>query len=252
MKKSDPIKAVIIDDEENCIEVLAYLLKKNCPDIEIIKTFTSPQDAAKQIPAIPVQLIFLDIDMPGMNGFTLLEKIKTPQLNVVFTTAYNEFAIQAFKVNAVDYLLKPVDVDELLVAVEKAISKIQSSNDNTAIDNLLKQIQQVTTKSKLAVTTDEGLQFVAFDQILYLKAEGGYTELHFENKPRLVSSKNIGEYEFQLEPHGFFRVHNSYIINLNKVEKYVKDDGGYVVMNDGNTISISRRRKDDFLKTLNR
>ena len=252
MKKSETIKAIIIDDEENCIEVIEYLLRKNCAEIEIVKTFTSPQEAAKQIPDLAVQLIFLDIDMPGMNGFTLLEKIKIPQLNVIFTTAYNEFAIQAFKVNAVDYLLKPVDVAELRAAVDKVVSRIQSGNDNTAIDNLLKQIQLATTKSKLAVTTDEGLQFVAFDQIIYLKAEGGYTEIYYENKPRLVSSKNLGEFEVQLQQHGFFRIHNSYIINLNKVDKYVKDDGGYVVMNDGITIYISRRRKDDFLKTLNR
>ena len=243
------IRTVIIDDEKNCIEILEYLLEKNCPGAEIVARFQSPEEALKQLPVIKPDLVFLDIEMPGMNGFKLLEKSGDFSFDVVFTTAYNEFAIKAFKVNAADYLLKPIDGDELKAAFEKV--KQLRNNESDSVKALLEYLQTSQSVSKIALTTDDGLVFIDPDNLMYCKADGAYTHFNLTGGKTYLSSKTLGDYETQLASKGFYRIHNSYLINLKHITRYVRDDGGYVVMSDQSTITVSRRRKEGFIKLFN-
>ena len=244
------MKAIIIDDEKNGIEMLEYLLEKNCNDVEIVATFLNPKQAVKEIPILKPDVIFLDIDMPGMNGFELLQNLTPFNFQVVFTTAYNEYAIDAFKVNAVDYLLKPIETEELKDAVNKVAKMMHNQNDMQPIENILAYIQAAQGINKISIPTDDGVIFSLTESILYFKADGGYTEVYFTNGKKLFTSKLLGDYEDGIATKGFFRIHNSYIINLRHIEKFVKSDGGYVVMQDGTNITVSRRRKDDFMKVM--
>lgn len=246
----EKIKAAIIDDEQNGIEMLEYLLKKFCPHVMVECTFTNPVEAITKLKTNLVDVVFLDIDMPELNGFQFLEKMMPLTFEVIFTTAYNEYAIQAFKSNATDYLLKPIDSAELIQAVNKIIDKTRNKNDNAHFEHLLSMIQAAQSLNKIGIATDEGIQFIQTEELLYFKAEGAYTEVHLLGDKKLLSTKSLGDYEEQLEARGFFRVHNSYVINLKHIVKFVKDDGGYVVLQDGTSITVSRRRKEDFLKIL--
>lgn len=247
--KAQNIRTVIIDDEKNCIEILEYLIDKNCTGAEVVATFQSPDEALKQLPVIKPDLVFMDIEMPGMNGFKLLEKLGDFNFDVVFTTAYNEFAIKAFKVNAVDYLLKPIDATELKTAFEKVIQIRSSESD--VIKSLLEYLQSNQGVNKIGITTDDGMVFIDLDNLLYCKADGPYTHFFLTGGKTYLSSKTLGDYEDQLSSKGFYRIHNSYLINLKHITRYVKDDGGYIVMNDQSTITISRRRKEGFMKLFN-
>jgi len=247
--KEQKIRVVIIDDEKNCIEILEYLIEKNCSGAEIISTFQLPAEALKQLPVIKPDLVFLDIEMPGMNGFKLLEKLGDFNFDVIFTTAYNEFAIKAFKVNAADYLLKPIDSTELKNAFEKV--KHLRSHENESIKALLEYLQTNQNINKIGLTTDDGMVFIDLDNLLYCKADGPYTHFNLVGGKTYLSSKTLGDYEDQLSSKGFYRIHNSYLINLKHITRYVRDDGGYIVMSDQSTITVSRRRKEGFLKLFN-
>jgi two-component system LytT family response regulator len=241
-------KAVIVDDELSGIEVLEYALKRHCPEIEIMQTFSSSVEALDKIPNIAPDVLFVDVEMPQLNGFELVEQLASLNMQVIFTTAYNEFALKAFRVSALDYLLKPVDVDEL----KAAVSKLKSFNktDNQAMEALMDYIKSQKQLNKISISTEKGIHFIDAEEVLYCLSTGPYTVFYLKGGQELVCSKSIGEYEKMLEEKGFYRIHNSSLINVEHLKRFVRTDGGYVEMSDGKTLTVSRRKKDEFLSYL--
>jgi two-component system LytT family response regulator len=190
----------------------------------------------------------VDVEMPQINGFELVERLASLNIQVIFTTAYNEFALKAFRVSALDYLLKPVDVDELKVAVAKL--KSISKSDSQAMDALLDYIKSQKQINKISVSTDKGIHFIETSDVLYCLSTGPYTVFYLTAGQEVVCSKSIGEYEKILSDKGFYRIHNSSLINVNHLKRFVRTDGGYVEMSDGKTLTVSRRKKDEFLSYL--
>ena len=237
------MRAIIIDDEIAAIENLQILLGKFCKEIEVVGTSSSANQAFEIINNENPELVFLDIEMPHVNGFELLSKFKNPSFFVIFTTAYNRYAIQAIKFSALDYLLKPIDIDELILAVSKA--KEKSKLDLNRVNVLLDNIDSKSTK-RLALPNDGGYSVVKVENIIRCEASDNYTTFHIKDKKPILVSRTLKEFENLLSEKQFFRVHQSHLININKVEKYYKNDGAYVVMEDGSTVTISRRKKDEF------
>jgi len=248
------LRAILIDDEKNCLTSLQYDLKTHCPSIEIIDVCQGGKEGLLSINKHKPDLVFLDIDMPHINGFEMLEMI--PQINfaTIFTTAYDKYALQAFKISAVDYLLKPVNQEELVQAVEK-VKKQKSSNDSQKnIDFLIEQMQAIESDSvkKIAFPTFEGIEFVALKDINYCQSDNNYTYVYLLDGTHLLISKTLRHVEEMICDYQFFRVHNSYIVNLDYIKKFVKGDGGYLLMQDGKHISVSRSKKGELIKLFDR
>lgn len=242
------LKAVIVDDELSGIEVLEYAIKRHCPEVVVVKTFSSAVEALQQIPELMPDVMFVDVEMPQLNGFELVENLTSLNIQIIFTTAYNEFALKAFRVSALDYLLKPVDVDELKGAVAKL--KSLSKADHHAMDALLEYIKSQKQISKISVSTEKGIHFIDTPDVLYCLSTGPYTVFYLKDGQEVVCSKSIGEYEKTLADKGFYRIHNSSLINVEHLKRFVRTDGGYVEMSDGKTLTVSRRKKDEFLNYL--
>lgn len=244
------IKAIIVDDEPYCCESLATLLQRYCPQVSLIDVYYNGTSALKAIYEEKPDLLFLDIEMPQMNGFELLEKLKEIPFQLIFTTSYDQYAIKAIRFSALDYLLKPVDREELQRAVQKAAARISVPNRDQ-IDILLQKLNQpAVSVNKIAIPTMEGLQMVPIDSIISCGADSNYTVFQVKNRQKLVVSRTLKEIEEMLEDYPFIRVHHSFLINLNEVDKYVRGDGGYLIMSDGSSIDVSRSRKDFLLKKL--
>ncbi len=243
------IKSVILDDEQHCIETLQWQLKKYAPTVELVNTFESPQQALNYIESYPIDLLFLDIEMPEMNGFDLLQRCSTIDFDVIFTTAYDEFAVKAFKASAIDYLLKPIDKEDLITAVKKAE---EAQNKPILPEQMEIFYQAINTKNplkeRIAVPTQEGLYFVKIREIMYCISESNYTNIHLIDNRRICVSRTLKEIESMLADQGFLRIHNSHLINLSKIEKYMRGDGGYVIMDDQKALSVSRSRKEALLE----
>jgi two-component system LytT family response regulator len=242
------LKAIVVDDESAGIEVLDYALKKYCPDVELIASFTSSMEALDKIPGLSPDVLFVDVEMPQLNGFELVEKLATIHCQVIFTTAYNEFALKAFRVSALDYLLKPIDSDELKAAVEKL--KALNRNENHSVEALLDYIKGQKQISKISISTEKGIHFIDDDEVIYCLSTGPYTVFYLTGGQEVVCSKSLGEYERMLSDRGFYRIHNSSLINVKHLKRFIRTDGGYVEMTDGKTLSVSRRKKDEFLSYL--
>ena len=245
---SGKISAVIVDDEMHGIEFLEYLLTKHFQEITLLKTFTNPLEALEEIPFLDPDVLFIDVEMPQLNGFDLVEKLSHLSMQVIFTTAYNEFALKAFRASALDYLLKPIDVDELKAALQKAIK--YTRQDNGAIQTLLNFIHQNQQIKKISISSEKGIQFIDPEDIVYCKSQGPYTIFYLSNLNQCTSSKNLGEYEVILDNMGFYRIHHSTLINVKHLKQFIRSDGGYVEMSDGSTHTVSRRKKDEFLDYL--
>jgi two-component system, LytTR family, response regulator len=241
---------IIVDDEKHCREVMEHLLLKYCPDVKILANCASGAEAlialAKQTPDI----LFLDIEMPGMNGFELLKKFHITDFEIVFTTAYNEYAIKAIKHSALDYLLKPVDKDELIQSVQKA-RESKTLNASQRVNDLLEMLNTNKKNKRFAVPTLEGLIMVNSETILYCESDSAYCKIFFidSNKP-LVISKTLKEVEEVMKGTDFFRIHNSYFINMKCIQSYIRGEGGEVVLNNGIHLPVSRTKKHDFLNLL--
>jgi len=243
------IKAVIVDDEPHCCQTLATLLKKYCPQVEIEGVYYSAVEALKRLTEEQPQILFLDIEMPQMNGFELLERLPGINFELIFTTSYDQYAIKAFHFSALDYLLKPIDRAELQKAVQKAINR-QEHPLPQQIDILLKKLHQPSAISKVALPTMEGLQMIPVDSIISCASENNYTIFFLKNNKKVIASRLLKEVEEMLTDYSFARVHNSYVVNLNEIEKYVKGEGGYLIMSDGSSVDVSRSRKENLLKKL--
>jgi two-component system LytT family response regulator len=245
------IKAIIVDDEEKSRITLNNLITKHCPSLVISDLCDSVASAVKSIAQETPDLVFLDIEMPFENGFKLLEKIKNPSFGVIFTTAYDQYAIKAIKYSALDYLLKPVDVGDLKNAIGKCIErKKKNVNRSDDYEMLLSALKLKNKSAKIAVPTFDGLQMIGADEIVKCIADESYTHITLTNGSKLVVSRILKEFEDLLSDFNFFRVHNSSLINLTHVKKYFKGDGGYVLMSDGETVEVSRRKKNELLQRL--
>jgi two-component system LytT family response regulator len=243
------INAIIVDDEVKSRETLNNLVTRHCPKVKVLTLCDSVESAVKAIEDTKPHLVFLDIEMPFHSGFNLLERIKNPDFEVIFTTAYDHYAIKAIKFSAMDYLLKPIDVDELKAAVNKLE---EPRND---VGNGLKKFELLLSNvkgksAKIAIPTFDGLQMINADDIIKCIADESYTHIHLTGGKKLLVSKLLKEYEELLDGYNFFRVHNSSLINLKHVVKYIKGDGGYVTMSDNSNVEVSRRKKNELLTRL--
>lgn len=242
---SDKISAVIVDDEENGRHNLKSLLEQFCPEVEVVGMAADAASGVKLIRDVKPRLVFLDIEMPGGTGFDLLNSIRPVDFAVIFTTAYSEYAVKAFKVEAHDYLLKPIDVLELQQAVNRiAQDSPVTRSEAPPADTGDKKVRRIGLASL------EGYEFVDVDKIMYLRSEGNYTHVHLDTKERIVVSRKLGDFEALLDDTEFCRIHASHIINLAHVKRYVRGKGGFVEMSDGVELDVSQRRKKAFLDLI--
>ncbi len=248
MNELPKIRAIIVDDEQIAIDLLQHHLEQECPEVKIIQTFQSSQLAFEQIPLLQPDLLFTDIEMPHLTGLELVAQLNQPRLKVIFVTAYNEFALNAIKLAAADYLLKPVDSQELRTAISKI--SLGRQEENSIMMSLINMLQTQKNFARLAINSDQSIQFIDYEDISYCKSEGPYTEFFLTNRKTILSSKSLGEYESLLNEQGFFRIHHSYLINLYHLDKFVKKDGGYVIMRDGTSLPVARRKKEDFITKI--
>lgn len=246
---------IIIDDELNCVEVLEILLKKNFDDLQIIATFTSSKKALEYLKSNTVDLVFLDIQMPFMTGIDLLANLEHHNFNVIFTTAFDQYAIKAIKLSALDYLLKPIDEEMLNDSINKFRKHKADQTVQQQLANLLqqynipKQVPQTSTNSsKIAVSFQDKILFYDSSEILYCHSNDNYTTLNLKTGEKVIASKTIRYFEDILTPMGFVRPHQSYIINTKYIQQYSKKDGGFLIMTDGASIPVSRNRKEEILQ----
>lgn len=241
--------AIIVDDEKHCRDVLALLLQKHCPTVNLL---ASCADAPSGLDALEMHhpdIVFLDIEMPGMSGFDLLEATRFTNFEVIFTTAYNEYAIKAIRHNALDYILKPIDKDELIQAVSR-VRTVPAPKDTTRVEHFVEYLTRQKMGDRIALPTSDGLQILQSEEIWYCESEGGYTRFYLTNGKVSLISKTLKEVEDVLEAKGFCRVHHSYLINMRYVQKYIRGDGGEVIMANGKNIPVSRNKKQEFLNFL--
>jgi len=242
------MKAVIIDDEKHCSESLVYLIKKYCRhQINECLSFNDPIEGLQYLEKNNTDILFLDIEMPTLSGFNLLKELKEPKPEIVFTTAYDEFGIKAIKVSAIDYLLKPIDRDELTLAIEKAGVRIKEKSQNQ--DIVLEKIFPYQNFGKISIPTSEGFEFLETNDIIYCKSDSNYTEFILKDNKLLVS-RTLKDIETQLKTFHFIRIHHSYLINANHIKKYSRGTGGSVVMSNKDVLPVSRSRKNDLLNTF--
>jgi two-component system, LytTR family, response regulator len=247
------IHALIIDDETDAREALRMTIEKYCPEVSLLGVYDTPQKGLAAIQELQPDLVFLDVQMPHMSGFDLLQQLSPLSFEVIFVTAHDQYAIKAIRFSALDYLLKPVDVDDLMRAVSKVQERLQQKNSTYQYQSVLNNIQYSTRKiEKLAVPTLEGIEFFNTDDIIYCQADGNYTRLFLKDKQSKLISKNLKDFESLLRESGFCRVHHSSLIHMKHVQKYVKGEGGYVILTDNHHVDISRRKKEEFLKLLDR
>lgn len=245
------IRSVIIDDEPHAAQVLQILLDKYCPEVQVEAVCHAPKEAKKIVRDLNPQLVFLDIEMPHMNGFELLQQLAPVNFQVIFTTSYDQYAIRAIRFSAIDYLLKPVDAQELKDAVKRSGELLSAATLPSQLDILLDKLRQpATLNNRIALPTMEGLQMVPVDSILYCTANSNYTLLVLKDKQKLTVSRTLKEIEEMLEEHPFLRVHHSCLVNLHEIQKYIRGEGGNVLMSDGAELAVSRSRKDILLKKL--
>jgi len=247
------IRCILIDDERNALEMMEWLLKTYCPQVEIVDMCMSAQEGIDSINSHKPDVIFLDIEMPRMNGFDMLEQFDKLFFDVVFCTAYDQFAIKAFKYSALNYLLKPVDPDDLKATIDR-IEERKSIPSKEQFQLLLQNINAPikTTPQRIALTTSDGMIFVPTTDIIYCEAESNYTKVVLSTGKKVVVSKVLKDIDEALSGPDFCRVHSSYLINVNRIKKYVRGDGGYLIMDDDTNISISRNRRQEFMELFSK
>jgi len=244
------LQAIIVDDEHHSLKTTELLVQKNCPNVEIIGLAETPEKGIQLIDDLHPDVVFLDIAMPVMNGFEMLQHLTYKSFDVIFTTAYDEYAIKAFKVNAIDYLLKPIDIDEMVEAVNKVVLKQKKDKQYSRIDEVLNSIETPTIKKeKVALPIDGKIQMIPFESIIYCESESNYTFIHFENR-KVILSKTLKEVEKLINHNDFFRVQNSFLVNLNHIKEYVRGEGGELIMSNGDEVRVSRNKKEELLKLL--
>ena len=243
-------KAIILDDEVLCIKALEMEIAKSIPEVEIITTYMDPRKALVEMNGMAVDILFLDIDMPWMNGFEFLTKANSNEFTVIFTTAYNEYAIEAFRANAVDYLLKPVELIPLRESIEKAIVMINATDHNQNIEELIIRLSNMRGNGNLSIPTRSGFEFIPINQILYCKSENNYCHIYVSGEKSRFVSRTLKDIASKLPTDSFIRIHQSYLINIDFVKGYSREDGGQILLTDGTKLPVSKTKKQHVLEAL--
>ncbi|MEP6674292.1 MAG: LytTR family DNA-binding domain-containing protein [Ferruginibacter sp.] len=246
------LKAIIIDDEQHCVDVLnAMLQKKFADEIELAGSASNAVDGRELIALKKPDLVFLDVEMPNETGLDLLMTLEKIDFEVIFTTAHEQYALKAIKLNALDYLLKPFSIDELEEAIKKCKEKKSNSLNTETLRVLIGNLKSPgTDNKKIGLPTGNGIRFVNIRDIIRIESENNYSHFFFSDKTKLIVSKTLKEFEDMLEPYSFYRVHNSHLINLSYVQSFLQKDGDYIILSDGSKIEVSRRRKADLMEVL--
>jgi two-component system, LytTR family, response regulator len=246
------MNTIIIDDEQNNIDNLSVLLGKYCPNVTIVATALNAHHGEEKILAYQPDLVFLDIQMPEKNGFELLKSLKSLSFEVVFVTAYDQYGIQAVKFSAIDYLLKPLSIEDLKTAVQKAAVKSAQKKQNLQLENLIQLLQQKQQKQfhRIALQSTKETRFVEPQKIVRCESSNNYTTFFLSDGERILTSKPIFEYEEMLADYGFVRCHQTHLVNKAFVKSWIKEDGGYLLLEDNARIPISRQKKEELKKLL--
>lgn len=246
-----PLSCAIIDDESSGREILTKLIEQFVPQIGRIQTAYSIESGVKLIKEIQPDIVFLDIEMQDGSGFHLLEKWQERKFEVIFVTAWPQYAIQAVKKEALDYLVKPVNIEELMEAVQKASLKIKAKQQpEKQVEQFVKEMKSLKKQERLALHTINGLEMVKILDIVFCKSEENYTRFHFKNGKTIMVSKTLKHFEENLEQNGFFRIHKSHIVNLDEVQRYMHSNGGEVQMSDSTILEVSRTKKQQLMDLL--
>ncbi|MEP7107497.1 MAG: LytTR family DNA-binding domain-containing protein [Ferruginibacter sp.] len=244
------IRSIIIDDEQHCVKALMKDLQQHCPAVEIADTCYSAKEGIMAIKKHHPDLVFLDVEMPWMNGFEMLEILGEINFSIIFTTAHDEFAAKAFRISAVDYLLKPIDAGDLKSAIQKVEKKLEEGSNLKHITNLLRNIRQPSIEQKIALPQREGYEFIDVSSIIYCQAEGAYTKVFIQEKRPMLISRSLGDVEELLPTELFQRIHHSTIINVTCIAQFLRTDGGYIVMKSGEKLSVSKAKKEMLMARL--
>lgn len=244
------MRVVIIEDELQAVTALKKELTKHCSELVVCGVASKIKEAELLIKTEKPDLVFLDIQLKDGNGFDLLSKIGDYNFKVIFTTAYSQYALEAIKISALDYLLKPIDSEELISAVEKA-KKISFENMQLQLQNFIQNQNANGLKRKIAIPTSKGISLHEMNTILRLQSDGNYTAIYFTNGKKIMVAKILKDFEELLDKLGFIRIHHSHIINLHHLDSYNNKDGGYIILNDKTTLPVSKRKKGSLLKLLN-
>lgn len=242
------LKAIIIDDEQDCVKLLSLQLKMYCPQVQVIATCTSSEEGFNKIIELKPTIVFLDIEMPVMNGFQMLEKIGDIHFSLVFVTAYDQFAVKAFRFCALDYLLKPIDGKDLKASVERAEQQHWPQSQQIS---LLKQQIKGDGKflpDKIALPYQNGVTFAEIKQVMYCESENNYTRIHTEDGKHYMVAKTLRDIQQILEERNFLRIHRQYLINLDHIKKYVRGEGNYVIMSNNQSIPVARNQKEKLIE----
>ncbi len=246
----EKIKAILIDDELNSLQNLEQKLEGFCPDVQVVAVSQRPEEGIVLIRQHQPDVVFLDIEMPRMSGFRMLEALGDYDFDIIFTTAYNHYSIDAIRISAFDYLVKPIGIEELQSAVER-LSKSLNKHTKEKLDILKRSLNDSKNQEdKIAISTSEGIEFIPIKEIIHIESSSNYSRIFLTNNKNLMVTKILKDFEEMLVPYNFYRVHNSHLINLNFIQKYIRSQGGQVQLQDGSVIDISRRKKDEFLKMI--
>jgi two-component system, LytTR family, response regulator len=247
------LRVMIIEDEKHSRETLRNLLTEFVEDITIVAMSGDVHEAIALAQQTRPEVLFLDVELQTGTGFDVLEGIKNLDVEVIFTTAFEQYAIKAIKFSSIDYLLKPIDIEELQAAVTKVRNRQNKEGYSRQLELLLNQTKSLGhEKSRICLATLDSIEFIDLHDILFCEANGSYTNFHLSENRKLMVSKHLKEYEQLLADHDFMRVHNSYLINLNKVKKYIKTEGGYILMENDAQITLSPKKRDDFFSRMAR
>ncbi|MEI7965756.1 MAG: LytTR family DNA-binding domain-containing protein [Chitinophagaceae bacterium] len=241
------INCIIIDDEAKNVNLLQQMLDMYCPNVKIIATDTDAKNGLLLIDELQPQLVFLDVEMPHLNGFDLLKKLEPVNFETIFVTAYSHYAVEAFEHQATGYITKPINADKLMAAVTSATKRIEEKNINKNLFSLLEQNTRQAEPDKIPLSTSNGLVFVKLADIMYCESSGNYTNFYLSNDKKIMVSRQLGEYEKLLPETNFIRIHDKYIVQLTYIKQYIKGSGGDVVLENGKEIPVASRRKEEFL-----
>lgn len=244
------INAVIVDDELSAIKSLKWEIENFCKEIKVSNSFTDPVEAISAINYLKPDCVFLDIEMPEMDGFQLLKNLKYRDFDLIITTAYDNYAIKAFKENAIDYLLKPVDTDDLIKSVAKIVNNKNKNVLGFELKKMLNSFNPNKAVARVSFPLGGKTIFVKPADIIYCKADGNYSNIYLNKDKKEMISKKLKEIEDMIGNDRFYRVHNSYLVNLSYIKEYVKSDGHYLILDDGTSIPVARSRKDTLLNLL--
>jgi len=244
------ITAILIDDEKHCNQTLEIEIGRHCPDVKILGSYTSGKEGLAAIKSLQPNLVFLDIEMPWMNGFELLQKIEHLNFDVIFVTAYDNYAIKAFRFSAIDYLLKPIQHQLLVSAIEKVKLKNNHNLPYEQLETLLHNMKNNTENNRVVFSTSEGLEIVEIKDIVRCQSDNNYTYIYLSSGEHIFLSKTLKEVEQMIQSSTFIRVHQSHLVNINFIKRFVKGDGGYLLLKDDKQVSVSKSRREQLMHRI--